>query len=442
MSLSHPLSGLTSHAIIGLVLWSVASPQTFAEKKKNTPPDPPHIRATVQPSFSIPAEPLGFASPGDFYLGMRNTLVSLDFLDEDHLLFTFRVPALIHREASSNEAHDERRIRAVVLRLPTGAVEAETIWSVHDHARYLYMLDHGQFLIRDRDSLFLGDPSLQLKPFLHFPGPVLWVEIDPSRQYFVTGTTEPKGRKSEAGEVTSPPTAAEHVDSDQQPSGEDSEMVLRILRRNDGHVMLVSRVRGAVHLPINDEGYLESLRGRGTIWDLNLNHFTGGSTILGKVDSVCSPMLDFISPSLFLATTCGSSGEPRLVAMSTAGHRLWEDPSLGPSVWPLLVSGSNGSRIARETLMATHSVNASAPLGTEDIKGQDVQIIDAANGKVVLRAAASPVLDAGGNVAISPTARRVAVLMEGAIQVFDLPAPAPIPDNLIQAGRSPLIPDR
>jgi hypothetical protein len=435
MSLSHLPSGLVWRAIIGFSLWCLVSPQSSASKKKAPPPEVPHVRATVQPSFAIPAEPLGFSSPGDFYLGLRNSLVSLDFLDEDHLLFTFRVPALIRREGSNNETHDERRIRAVVIRLPSGAIEAETVWAVHDHAHYLYMLDHGQFLLRDRSTLLLGDPSLQLKPFLNFPGPVLWVELDPSRQYLVTGSEEPRGHKTAAGEVPSPATAAARVDTDQAPAGDESEMVLRILRRSDGKVMLVSHIRSAVHLPINDEGYLESLRGRGSGWDLNFNHFDGGSTILGKVDSVCSPLLDFISPSEFLITTCGPSGEPRLVAMSTSGQRLWEDPSLGPSVWPLLVPGQSGSRIARETLLANHSVNASAPLGTEDIKGQDVQILDAASGKVVLRAAASPVLDAGGNVAISPSARRIAVLMEGGIQVFDLPAPPAIPDSTTQAGR-------
>ena len=435
MSWSNLPSGPRSCTVIGLTLCALVAPASFAAKKKDPPPEPPHVRATLQPSFTIPAEPLGFASPGEFYLGMRNSLVTLDFLDEDHLLFTFRVPALIHRDGSNTDSHDERRIRAVVLRLPSGVVEAETVWSVHDHSHYLYMLDHGQFLLRDRNNLLLGDASLQLKSFLRFPGPVLWVELDPTRQYLVAGSTEPRAHKDLEGEVPSPSTAAASVDGDRQPTEDDSEMVLRILRRSDGRVMLVSHIRSAVHLPINDEGYLETLRSRGSGWDLNFNHFTGGSTILGKVDSVCSPLLDFISPSEFLVTTCGSSGEPRLAAMSTSGHRLWEDPSLGPSVWPLLVSGPDGSRIARETLMATHSVNASAPLGTEDIKGQDVQVLDAASGKVVLRAAASPILDAGGNVAISPSARRVAVLMEGGIQVFDLPAPARVPDSTIQAGR-------
>lgn len=432
----HIPSGLTRQATIGLLLCSVAAPACLALKKKTPPSDAPHVRATVQPSFTIPAEPLGFAPPGEFYLGMRNSLVTLDFLDEEHLLFTFRVPALIHRDGTNNETHDERRIRAIVLRLPSGAVEAETIWTVHDHERYLYMLDHGQFLVRDRDTLQLGDPSLQLKPFLRFPGNVLWVEVDPTRQYLVTGSGEPPLKKHADDEVPSPSTAAANVDTDQKPGEDQTDLVLRILRRSDAKVMLVSHVRSAVHLPINDEGYLETLRGRGSAWDLNFNHFTGGSTLLGKVESVCSPQLDFISPTEFLATTCGSSGEPRLVAMSTSGHRLWEDPSVGPSVWPLLVSAPDGTRVARESLLATHSVNAAAPLGTEDIKGQDVQILDAASGKVVLRAAASPILDAGGNVAISPSSRRVAVLMEGGIQVFDLPAPPAIPDSsTTQAGR-------
>jgi len=53
-----------------------------------------------------------------------------------------------------------------------------------------------------------------------------------------------------------------------------------------------------------------------------------------------------------------------------------------------------------------------------------VRVFDAVNGKVALEAPASPVLDAGGNAAISPSGRRVAVVNAGAIQVFDLPPPA------------------
>jgi len=62
------------------------------------------------------------------------------------------------------------------------------------------------------------------------------------------------------------------------------------------------------------------------------------------------------------------------------------------------------------------------------VKEQSVTVFNAANGDIALVAPLSPILDAGGNVAISPSGRRVAVINAGAIQVFELPAPPSIPD--------------
>src|SRR5579864_4785879 len=145
-------------------------------RKKPSAPEPPPVRATMQPAFTIPIEPFGFSAPAPFYLGTRNSLVSLDFLDEDRVLFTFRIPGLIHRDHANTEGSDpaqERKVRALVLHLPDGAIQSEAIWTLHDRRRYLWMLDHGQFLLRDREELKLGDAGLQLKPFLRFQGPVL-----------------------------------------------------------------------------------------------------------------------------------------------------------------------------------------------------------------------------------------------------------------------------
>jgi hypothetical protein len=181
-------------------------------------------------------------------------------------------------------------------------------------------------------------------------------------------------------------------------------------------------------LPINSDGYVESLRGNGERWLLNLNYFTGGTTVFGWVNSTCSPNFDFVSQRELLVTACDGGGGHRLVAMSTDGRRLWENLSSPQAIWPILVMAPDGSRLARETLAVSHAVNAYSPLDAEDIKGQMVRVIDAANGKVVLDAPASPPLDAGGNVAISPSGRRVAVLNGGAIEVFELPAPPPLPE--------------
>ena len=384
-------------------------------------------KPSVPPAFAIPVDALGFTAPAPFYLGQRNSLVSLDFLDENRLLFTFRVPGLIRREAGAKAGSDERQIRALVVALPSGNVEAEALWTVHDHARYLWMLHDGHFfLLRDRNSLEQGDATLELKPFLRFSGPLVWMETDPAQQYLVTNTRETAGDAGKPGTVPSPPTAAASISVDGQKAAAAPEMAVRILRRDTGQVMFISHVRSTIHLPINTEGYIESLRGRGNAWLLNLRHFSGGATPMGQVDSACSPLSDFLSEREFLVTTCTPSDGGRLVAITTDGRQLWQAKTSGAAIWPLLVRSPDGLRLAREVLIASHSVNARAPIDQEDIKGQLIEILDAADGHVELEAAATPVLDGGGNLAISPSGRRVAILSGGRIQIFELPASPPL----------------
>jgi len=407
----------------------------FRPPKEHALPDRFPDKPSLAPSFSISVTPLGFNAPGALYLGSRNSLVSLDFIDENRLLFTFHVPGLIHRRFLAGESaeSDERQIRAIVLALPAGTLEAEGLWTVHDRVRYLWMLKDGHFLLRDRDGLQLGDATLDMKPSLRFPGPLLWVELDPSQQYLVTNSYEPSSSQGKAVEAASPASATITMDADEQRSeGQDNaeppERVVRILRRESGKVMLVSRVRSTVHLPINSEGYLENLRGRGLEWVLNLNYFSGGSRILGQIDSTCVPSSEFISEKLVLVSACNTTGSRKLEAITTSGRILWQDVNPDTAIWPLIAHSPDGLRLAQETLAISHRVTASNPISREDVKGQLVRIFNAATGEVALETPASPALDSGGNVAISPSGRRVAVLNAGVIQVFDLPAPPALPD--------------
>jgi len=228
--------------------------------------------------------------------------------------------------------------------------------------------------------------------------------------------------------VPTPESAKAIIDMDGQKPGNDADLAVRILRRDSGQVMLVSRSPSTVHLPINSDGYLESLRVRGDAWLLHLNFFSGGSKILGQVDSSCSPLFDLLSQREVLVTTCSSTGTGKLVAMGTDGRRLWEAQTPDTTIWPLVVKAPDGSRLAREALAVSHPVSAGASLSPEEIKGQLVEVLDAADGKVTLETAASPVLDGGGNVAISPSWLRVAVLAGGGLQVFELPLPPPLPE--------------
>jgi len=421
--------GVLALSLAAFSISSAGMAQLFGHRARDAKDSPaPETRkagpsASQPPAFSIPVEPLGFFAPGAIYQGQRDSLVSLDFLDEDHLLFTFHAPGLIRREGNPRVT-GERQIRAVVLALASGAVTAEGLWTVHDRDRYLWMLDDGHFLLRDQNDLKFGDASLELAPLLHFRGPLLWVEMDPAQGLLVAESQEPPDAKAKAGDVPSPPDASAEItmegDSDARP-----DLVLRVLRRRTGQVMLLSRTRKTVHLPINSEGYVETLRGKGYEWVFILRYFKGGDRVVGKIDSVCAPSVEFVSDPEVLVTTCNPDGSRWMVAMSTDGKRLWNASKPPTQIWPRLIMAPNGLRLARETLLSTHAVDAFSPISFDDIKGQLVEVYDATSGKTELTARASPVLDGGGNVAISPSARRVAILDGGAIQVYELPEPGP-----------------
>jgi hypothetical protein len=390
-------------------------------------PDKP----SLAPVFSMALGPLGFAAPNSNYIGARNALVSLDFLDENRLLFTFRIPGLIHRDAKSGEERGERQIRALVLKLPQGAgeaqVEAEALWTVHDRTRYLWALENGHFLLRDRNNLLEGDATLKLKPYLDFPGPLLWLDLDPAQQLMVTNSDEPVAAAQKPA-PTGDATAAADADSEARQAGLP-ELVVRILRRGSGQVMLVSRVRSTVHLPINSQGYLENLRGQGAEWILNLSYFSGGSRMLGSVETACDPDDNFLSENEILIGGCNGEGAQKLAAMTTGGQTLWIAQAPETQVWPQLAVAANGSRLAWITLDTSRAVSTFAPMNNDDVKEQSVTIFDAATGDIPLVSPLSPILDAGGNVAISPSGRRVALLNAGAIQVFDLPAAPPVQEG-------------
>lgn len=444
-------------AIIPACAQSPLSPELFpgfnSAIKKKEQARPPAEKDQVKPSVVIPVGPLGFAPPAAFYLGDRFAQVSLNFFDEDNLLFTFRVPGLIVREphipGQSTEA--ERHIRALTLSLPTGKVTAESLWVQHDYQRYLWMLKGSKFLLRDKNTLQIGDASLRLEPFLRFPGTVNFIQIDPAERLIVADTTEPwspehrqdSERGSQSSTIGHASTTAANISAtgqtdppgdaqDQEASHPESQSLLRILNLDTRKVLLLSRISAAVLLPIDGEGYYEALRGNGSNWMINYEYFQGASNMLSSIESTCRPTLDAISPGIVLATVCTTSGTRRITALSRhceKDHcRLW-DVTLSPTkVWPQLTSSSDGLRIARATLEVNHPVSTYSPVDGDDIRGQSVQVYDLATGKLQLTTPASPVLDGGGNFALSPSGRRFAVLDAGTIQVFDLPPAPPIPN--------------
>lgn len=448
---THAPRALVRIAALGALSWGLLGLHAAqAQKLESLPMDPSAVqpsqlkdhfladrlpeKPTVPPFATIPLEPLDFATPNPVYLGHRFTMASLDFLDEDHLLFTFRVPGLIRRTAGDEGDDDEHTMRAVVLSIPSGSIEARATWILHGRDRYIWPLKGGQFLLRDGRVLSAGDARLRIKPLLSFPGPVLDIGMDPNEEFLVTNSREPVAAEAKTSTPENATTSVSANGSafqsgDGSDEGENAvpDVVLRVFRRASGEVLNVTRVHEAKRISIDSRGVLEAVKAYSNQWSVNLDQLTGGTKHLARVVSQCRPRLEFASDRELLATTCKPEGGFGLIGITTGGQMLWQDSTSGYTVWPILRRSETGLRFLRETLAVTREIGAYWALDRTDVKAQRVRVFNAADGTVAFEATADPVLDAGGNAAISPSGRRVALLSNGQIQVFKLPAPPAMP---------------
>lgn len=392
-------------------------------------------KPSLPPSLSISVLALGYSRliPINHYEN-RPVLASLDFLGEDCLLFSFQSPRLMHREFDARDANVTREIHAVVLSLPSGKVEAQAVWTLHDLGRYLWVLNDGHFLLRDQAMLQQGDATLSLKPAMRFPGTLSWVGLDPTQQLLATlSKDEPSSN--------SPPVLSSGDRSDKTPRMEPATVV-RVLRRDSGAVILSGKVSGSNPPIINSQGNLQIRPGKGGKWLLNLNRFNEGASVaLARFDSLCPPSASFASDDEILLATCIGLDHRifPLSALDTSGRRLWAIEDIKGIVCPQFTMAPNGLRFARESSASDHSAWGYWPCatGVEPASGQLIQVFDAATGKIALEAPAIPALAGGGNVSFSPSGRRVAVLNDGSIQIFDLPAPPPMSRHKHRRGELP-----
>jgi hypothetical protein len=385
------------------------------------------LQPSIAPTFTIPVGPLGFSVPGDNYLLRRQSLLSLDFLDEDRLLFTFHVSGLMARDAGDDLKGTQQQIQAKVVIVSTGKIESEAAWIVPDRSRYLWMLNDGHFLLRTREGLDQGDANLKTAPFLRFPGRLLWIQLAPKEKFIMANSLETATASQKPdSSATGQPSAS----ADPPKPGEQSVLVTRTLKRASGEVTHESRVPWTnqdSNWPMNSDGYVERLHDDTDHWHLELYEFAGSHRPVVHMDSTCLPQYSFLSETELLVTRCQPDEGLKLGAISTQGSSLWEMTAPSNVMWPLLVTAPNGLRAARQTMLLKHAVKSykKKMLSAEDFQGQMVRVFDVANGKTVLEAPLTPILDAGGNVAISPSGQRVAILNAGAIQIFQLAAPPP-----------------
>ena len=346
--------------------------------------------------------------------------MTLNFVDENHVLLTFNPKKLFQRLPSCPPGHDDRLIRAVVLEIATGKIVQTADWYLHDHRRYLWSLGSGTFLLRRLNGLYLVDATLHEKLLLQSPKDLLWVSVTPDHSQIIVETAEDAPK----------PSAAESS-SNQEPKSKPG-FVVQFLDSESLEPKQTLKLSALVNLDATSTGYADTIH-KGDLWLVRYGPSPEQRRNIARVRSRGVPRMWYSSNnSLLIGRCCSANGDYSVSAFTTSGHRLWRQHWDRDRYVPIIAGSAEDSRVAVSTLShAPYSgveVNATDEENPNFSLEQNVQVLETASGTAVESVMAAPVVMSGQNFSLSPDGRKLAVLGESSIQIYDLP-PIPVEEQ-------------
>jgi hypothetical protein len=384
-------------------------------------------------SLSLPS--LGVPSIPDQFFKIGQSMLTVDFVDDSHLLVTFSTRGLIPRLPGDPPTDDDRMVAAELVELPSGHIVARTEWHLHDHGRYLWRLGRGRFLIRMRNSLSVllplalmdtPDPLARIS-FPPQPGWPLDVEISPDaslamvQMLIARPAADSPAKLEPAADTGDDSNAAQPqvlVDFYRLKGGETPEPPFSLAE--------AGRVgsQGLLPLPMSSDGYLWPGDPKRDHWPLNFNGYGGKAISAGAVDSTCVPRLAMVSRFEYLAFACqGSTDRMKLEAFGMDGHETWEEGFGASFGAPVFAYAPEAGRFAMSRI-STALPDAGTARTLPDDATQEVRVYQTESGDLLLRVAAAPVMRFAENFDLSADGQEAVVVSGGAVKVYKLPEPS------------------
>jgi hypothetical protein len=375
----------------------------------------------AEPVARIPLGPMGYQTILPEFLLGGSSMLTVHFVDADHLLVTFDVRRLMKREPNDQPDDDDRTVTAAVVELPSGKVLAQTEWRLHDRGQYLWELGHGRFLLRVRDRLTVLAPmaaggakdAFGEAQLLRIDRHIVGVLVSADEDLLTVETT--KRSPGEAG-VASDVTLVDSAQADPAPVQLN---FYRLTSKGAGAEGLEAapagaiRARSAIDLPMTTAGFLDVIEGGKDRWLFNFDAHTGRESELAEWDTTCAPNPTFVGHSEFVAFGCrGSAERQELAGFNLKGEEMWQQSFGDMHVSPTFAFAPAAGRFALGRIVVTGAVDAEWPLPENMVSGQEVRVMQSYNGRELFKIDCTPVERAGQNFALSADGMRLGVVRE------------------------------
>ncbi len=266
----------------------------------------PPVADSAAPSRQIDLAKLGYQGLSAEGRMMTTANVTLDFVDDGHVLLTFNPKKLFQRDPACPPSHRDRMIDAQVIELATGKVVYERSWYLHDEHRYLWPLGEGRFLLRKLNSLYVVDAELHEKLLLESPKPLLWTGVTPDGKQIMAETAA-----NQSGKVGNPSKA---------------KVEINFLDVNSLAVQRTIRLSQVLPLEATSLGFGDAVSGSGKLWLVRFGSAAKNRSYITRVRSQCVPDLLFPTNNTMFVGRCSAEGSDYSVSIFTlTGHFLWRE---------------------------------------------------------------------------------------------------------------------
>jgi hypothetical protein len=384
---------------------------------------------TPPPTARIPLDPLGFQPLLARYLLGGSSMITLHYVDDRHVLFTFVTRRLIRRTPEDRPHEQHRNVDALLLELPSGRVLARTEWLLHDHGQYLWNLGGGQFLLRIRDEFSAFAPLANLghhnvflqRPFLHSTRHVVAVILSPDAGLLTIETSDP------LPDDQAPPPSSGGPAVAPAPSKYQLNFYRLGATPTSGGAIIPRVAGGALSarpivLPLASTGLLQVIDQGHQRWAFDFRSHTGKISELALFDSTCRPVPTFVGPSEFVAFGCHGGGTRGVLGgFNLRGDATWLSALSGTYIAPTFDYAPSAGRFALGRLLINSASVGVETLDPAMVNSQSVDVFQNDSGKQIFHIDCSPTARAGQNFALSPDGMSLAVIRDGAIEIYPLP---------------------
>jgi hypothetical protein len=386
-------------------------------------------------------------------------MLTINFIDSDHLLVTYSLRGLVQRVEGDPAGDQDRMVAALLLEIPSGKVLAQTQWRLHDYSRYLWSLGEGRFLLRIQESLSTFAPlanlpsgrSFERTVFPHRFGILQTVIVSSDNKLITLETSKPQPKprtdpaavlkaqsdaavyatrphfSTNASETPPPPPPPPPVPDDTPQVTPVTIDFFQISGAGTPDSPVHAEQVGSLlspsvlSLPVDGDGYLHPLAQAHGSWQIAFHPYASKEIPLAAIDTSCNPNVQRVSPSQLVSLNChGIAGGVTLVAYDFAQHDMWEEP-LPPSLQP--PAYSLAPTAGRFALSRIDTVDGQpSPQGvTETTTTQEVRVYQTQTGDLLLKIDCTPVFRTAENFDLSPDGMRAAVVRNGNIEIYHFP---------------------